>query len=65
LAKANTLRMHYVYILKSKVNKNKIYTGITNNLQRRLKEHNSNKISFTSQFTPWIIETYVGFSKLN
>lgn len=30
--------MYYVYILRSKFN-NKIYTGYTNNLKRRIKEH--------------------------
>lgn len=46
--------MYYLYILKSKV---KIinYVGITNNLTRRLKEHNSGKSSFTKRYLPWDI----------
>ena len=31
--------MYYVYILKSQKD-NKFYTGITNNLERRLEQHN-------------------------
>ncbi len=31
---------YFVYIIKSK-SKNKFYTGITSNIRRRLKEHNS------------------------
>lgn len=33
--------MWYVYILKTKVNT--LYTGITNNLEKRIKIHNSGK----------------------
>ena len=42
--------MYYVYILSNKYN-TVIYTGITNNLERRLYEH-KNKInqSFTSKY---------------
>ena len=45
---------YFVYILKSK-NHNKTYIGYTNNLERRLKEHNSGKSIFTSKFVPWKI----------
>ena len=34
--------MYYVYIIRSLKN-NRYYTGSTNNLKRRIKEHNSNK----------------------
>ena len=43
---------YYVYILKSK-NYNKTYIGYTNNLERRIREHNSGKSIFTSKFIPW------------
>jgi putative endonuclease len=43
---------YYVYILKSKSAK-KTYIGYTNNLTRRLTEHNSGKSRFTSKFIPW------------
>lgn len=33
---------NYVYILKS-IKDNKYYTGITNNIERRIKEHNRGK----------------------
>ena len=38
--------MYYVYLLRSKEN-NKVYTGFTANLKRRVKEHFSKK-SFTT-----------------
>ncbi len=45
---------YYIYILKSK-STNKTYVGYTNNLERRLTEHNSGKSNFTSKFLPWEI----------
>ena len=45
---------YYVYILKSK-STNKTYVGYTNNLKRRLTEHNSGKSIYTSRFMPWEI----------
>ena len=44
--------MYYVYILKSEI-KEKTYVGFTNNLERRIKEHNSGKSKFTSKYIPW------------
>ncbi len=44
--------MYYVYILKSEI-KEKTYVGFTNNLERRIKEHNSGKSKFTGKYTPW------------
>ncbi|MEK7558439.1 MAG: GIY-YIG nuclease family protein [Patescibacteria group bacterium] len=38
--------MFYVYILKSKKDGN-LYTGSTNNLRKRLEEHNSKKVFST------------------
>ena len=44
--------MYCVYILKSEI-KEKTYVGFTNNLERRIKEHNSGKSKFTSKYIPW------------
>lgn len=41
--------MYYVYILTSENNK-VLYTGVTNNLERRLEEHKQNKSSFTARY---------------
>ena len=38
--------MHYVYVLWSKIDK-KFYIGYTNNLARRIKEHNEGKCHTT------------------
>ena len=52
---------HYVYILRSVLNPSRHYTGLTENLRSRLKEHNSGKVPHTKKFKPWIIETAVAF----
>jgi len=45
---------YFLYILKSTIS-NKSYTGITNNLNRRLKEHNLGKHFYTKRHSPWIM----------
>ena len=46
--------MFVVYTLKSKIAK-KSYVGLTNNIERRLKEHNSGKHFYTKRHKPWEI----------
>lgn len=46
--------MYYAYIIKSIKNKS-FYVGITNNLERRLQEHNSGKLKNTRNKRPWIL----------
>ena len=43
---------YFVYILKS-LEYDKTYIGITNDLDRRLKEHNSGKAIYTRKYLPW------------
>ncbi len=51
--------MHYVYILKSK-KRGSIYIGSTNNLVKRIKEHNAGKDEYTKKFTPWTLVYFEG-----
>jgi len=44
--------MWCVYLIKSKSDRS-IYIGLTNNLKRRLKEHNSGKTFSTKSKIPW------------
>ncbi|MCL5784155.1 MAG: GIY-YIG nuclease family protein [Patescibacteria group bacterium] len=46
--------MYYTYVLKSLKN-GKLYTGSTNNLVRRLEEHNSGKSKYTRLTRPFKI----------
>ena len=52
--------MYYVYILKSEKN-GKLYKGMTQDLKRRVKEHNSDGSSFTSYNGPWKLVYYEAF----
>lgn len=49
--------MKYVYVLKSRKN-GKIYTGSTNNLRKRFKEHNDGKSNWTKKGMPWKLIYY-------
>ena len=53
--------MYYVYILKSLRN-GKLYKGLTNDLKRRLGEHNAGHSEFTSNNGPWKLIYYECFS---
>ena len=44
--------MYYTYVLRSTV-KDILYKGSTEDLQRRLHEHNSGVVNFTNKFKPW------------
>ena len=44
--------MYIVYAIKSEVD-NRIYVGFTDNLTRRLREHDSGKTKSTKGFRPW------------
>ena len=50
--------MWYVYFLKS-TPKDYLYIGSTNNLKRRLTEHNSGLVQSTKAYKPLEIEAYV------
>jgi putative endonuclease len=54
--------MYIVYILKSETFHSKHYVGITQNLEKRLKEHNNDRSIYTKKYTPWRIETFITFS---
>jgi putative endonuclease len=46
--------MYFVYVLKSIVEK-KSYVGITDNLKRRLIQHNLGNSFYTRRYKPWKI----------
>lgn len=50
--------MWYVYVIKSKIS-DFIYIGSTNDLDRRLSEHNDGKSQSTKAFAPYEIVAYV------
>ncbi|MFH1478811.1 MAG: GIY-YIG nuclease family protein [Candidatus Omnitrophota bacterium] len=48
-------------MLKSHKDSTKSYIGITESLEKRLKEHNAGKVYYTKRYTPWYVETYIVF----
>jgi putative endonuclease len=50
--------MWYVYILRSSRDNN-LYIGSTNNIGRRLNEHNSGKVDSTKNRIPFSLEAYL------
>jgi len=46
--------MYFVYILKS-LSQQKSYVGITDNLERRLQEHNGGQSIYTKKYRPWVM----------
>jgi len=52
--------MNYVYVLQSKKDSG-LYTGCTDNLQKRFVLHNTGKISSTASRVPFILIYYEGF----
>jgi putative endonuclease len=48
---------YFVYILQSQTNFS-FYKGSTDNLERRLEEHNAGKVSYSSKFKPWNLVWY-------
>ena len=49
--------MYFVYILHS-TKLSRYYIGQTNNIDRRLKYHNSGLGNYTSKGVPWILRWY-------
>jgi predicted GIY-YIG superfamily endonuclease len=52
----------YVYILQSIDFPENHYTGLTEDLQSRLKKHNAGEVPHTSKIKPWRIKTAIAFT---
>ena len=53
--------MYFVYLLES-LRDGKYYIGHTNNLNERLKYHNTGRCKYTKNRGPWILRIYKSFS---
>ncbi len=51
----------YIYILVREKDPEKHYTGTTQDLEVRLKSHNSGQVLSTTKHRPWKIETTIAF----
>ncbi|NQU10043.1 GIY-YIG nuclease family protein [bacterium] len=53
---------YYVCTLRSLRDPAKTYVGFTENLDRRLAEHNSGSQVYSHRYAPWALVTFVAFS---
>jgi len=53
--------MYFVYLLLSQIKSKQIYIGSTNNLDKRLKQHNQGKVFSTKPYLPWTIIYYEAY----
>jgi predicted GIY-YIG superfamily endonuclease len=54
--------MRYVYILQSINFPERFYVGSTNDIARRILEHNQDKSHYSSIYAPWKLKTYTAFT---
>lgn len=55
--------MYIVYILTSKKYPARYYIGTTQNLDKRLNEHNNEESIYSRRYAPWQLESYITFKK--
>ena len=48
------MKKYFVYVLKSEVD-GRLYKGFTDNISRRMQEHNNGKMKSTKGYKPWKI----------
>ena len=53
--------MYHVYILLSDKDPNKIYIGLTTDVERRVSEHNRAQSGYSKQYAPWNLESTIAF----
>jgi predicted GIY-YIG superfamily endonuclease len=57
--------MYIVYVLINTKYPDRIYIGLTDDISRRVAEHNSDKSSYSRKYGPWEVATYITFSRKN
>ena len=53
--------MHYVYILRSSNHPKRLYIGCTQDIEKRLLEHNRGDGAYSKTYAPWELEAYIAF----
>ena len=52
----------FVYILRSRSDPQRYYTGLTSDVRRRLAAHNAGRCTHTSAGRPWDVEVVIEFA---
>jgi predicted GIY-YIG superfamily endonuclease len=56
------LAKRFVYVLKSRSQPSRYYTGLTSNLATRLVTHNAGHCPHTARYRPWEIDVAIEFA---
>ena len=54
--------MYFVYVLQSQVDSERFYTGFTNDIEQRIKAHNTGKCNYSDKYRPWKLKNLIGFN---
>jgi predicted GIY-YIG superfamily endonuclease len=54
--------MRNVYLIRSTAHPERTYVGITDDIKRRLRDHNSGDSPHTSKYRPWKLVAAVAFT---
>jgi putative endonuclease len=52
----------YIYILQSERDEDRLYTGLTDDLRKRLRNHNAGRVLHTAKWRPGRLKAYVALS---
>ena len=55
-------KFFYIYILQSELDVNRFYTGLTDDLRKRMRNHNKGRVLHTRKWRPWRLKTYIALS---
>ncbi len=53
--------MKYVYLIRSIPFPDQRYVGITENIEKRISQHNNGCSKHTKKYKPWKLVTYIAF----
>ena len=53
----------YVYILQSKRDPSRHYTGLTDDIKERFRKHNAGECRHTAKHTPWVLKVAIAFAE--
>ncbi len=56
--------MSYLYIIKS-IKYNRNYTGVTENIEKRIEKHNNGRVKSTKAWHPWVVVHTEEFATLS
>ena len=59
MAKQGDNDMYVVYILRSINNPERLYIGLTTDLEKRLKSHNTDTSTYSKRYSPWELEVSI------